>query len=145
MHTHETALTHITEAIQATGVVPGAAAEYDLDSIADELYAAAGSTWNLEDLDTGIFWWVVQRHARDEEPAETTADAPEAPSQGTDEIASALADAADKVGNARESLKAAESARDQLLARTHRTGAYTITELARMSGLTRGRVSQIIS
>lgn len=131
MHTHQDAIAHITEAIEATGVVQDAAAEYDLDGIADKLYTAAGGTWDLDGLDTGIFWWVVHRHARDEKPR--------------DEVSSSLAQAAEKVANARQSLKAAEAARDLLLTCTYHTGTYTITELARMSGLTRARVSQILS
>ena len=58
MHTKSDALAHITEAIQATGVVEDAAAEYDLDSIANEAYKAAGGTWDLTNLDTGTFWWM---------------------------------------------------------------------------------------
>ena len=145
MHTNQDALAHITEAIEATGVIEEAAAEYDLDGIADELYTAAGDTWNIEDLDTGVFWWVVQRHARDEEPDEPAPEAPEGPSPATDEVASSLAQAAEQVANARESLKAAEADRDQLLARTHRTGAYTKADLARITRLTRARVTQILS
>ena len=37
MHTQSDAVAHITEAIEATGVVEDAAAEYDLDAIADVL------------------------------------------------------------------------------------------------------------
>ena len=73
MRTHEDALAHITEAIEATGVVEDATAEYDLDAIADDLYSAAGGTWQIDDLDTGVFWWVVQRHARDDDEATTPA------------------------------------------------------------------------
>ena len=145
MHTQSDALAHITEAIQATGVVEDAAAEYDLDSIANEAYKAAGYTWDLTDLDTGKFWWIVQRHAlNNEEPAMPPAE-PDTPTPASDEIANTLADAAARVTDARDSLKAAESARDELLTRAHHTGAYTITELAGITGLTRGRVSQILS
>lgn len=145
MHTKTDALAHITEAIEATGVVEDAATEYNLDGIADEAYKAAGETWDLTDLDTGQFWWIVQRHALDVDTAETVPAHPEAPSPASDEIASALAGAGAHVASTREDLKAAESARDQLLKRAHRTGAYKITELADMAGLTRGRVSQILS
>ena len=145
MHTQSDALAHITEAIQATGVIPDAAAEYDLDSIAYDLHTAAGETWDLENLDTGIFWWIVQRHAlTTEEPPVAPAE-PNTPTPASDEIANTLADAAAQVADTRGALKAAEATRDQLLARAHRTGAYTITDLAGIAGLTRGRVSQILS
>lgn len=142
MHTQPDAVAHITEAIEATGVVQDAAAEYDLDAIADELYTAAGG-WNIDDLDTGIFWAAVQRHTLDNDQ-----DAPAAPagmSADTDMILNGLAYAAERVAAAREDVRAAESARDELLTRAHHTGAYTITELAGITGLTRGRVSQILS
>lgn len=145
MHTKTDALAHITEAIEATGVVEDAAAEYNLDGIADEAYKAAGGTWNLQDLDTSKFWWIVQRQALNDEDREAAPTEPETPSPASDEIANALAAAAERVTDARDSLKAAETARDQLLRRTHRTGAYKITELAGMAGLTRARVSQILS
>lgn len=145
MHTKSDALAHITEAIQATGVVEDAAAEYDLDSIANEAYKAAGDTWDLTNLDTSTFWWIVQRHAlTTEEPAVATAE-PDTPTPASDEIANTLADAAARVTDTRGALKAAEAARDELLTRAHHTGAYTITELAGITGLTRGRVSQILS
>lgn len=145
MHTQSDAVAHITEAIEATGVVEDAAAEYDLDGIADEAYKAAGYTWDLTDLDTGKFWWIVQRHALNDEESVAAPTEPDSPSPASDEIANTLAEAAAQVADARDSLKAAESARDELLARAHRTGAYKITELADMAGLTRARVSQILS
>lgn len=144
MHTKTDALAHITEAIEATGVVEDAAAEYDLDGIADDAYKASGDAWDLTNLDTGTFWWIVQRHALNVEERDAAPE-PDAPSPASDEIANALAAAAERVTDARDSLKAAETARDQMLRRTHRTGAYKITELADMAGLTRGRVSQIVS
>lgn len=145
MHTHSSAIDHITEAIEATGVVEDAAAEFDLAGIADEAYKAAGETWDLTDLDTGTFWWIVQRHALNDEERDATPAEPDAPSPASDEIASALADAAEQVTAARAALKTAETARDQLLIRTARTGAYTQAELARMAGITRGRVGQILT
>lgn len=142
MHTHEAALAYITEAIEATGVVTDAAAEYDLDGIADELYTAA-SGWNIDDLDTGIFWAAVERHTLDGDqdeapvPAEVSAD--------TDMILNELAYAAERVAAAREDVRAAEAARDELLIRAARTGVATQSRLAQLAGLTRARVHQIIN
>ena len=143
MRTHEDALAHITEAIEATGVVENAAAEYDLDAIADDLYSAAGGTWQIDDLDTGIFWWVVQRHARDDD--KTTTPAPQDVSAGTDEILSALTDAGERVSQVREDLRAAEAERDALVVRAARTGAATQAQIARLAGVTRARAGQIIN
>lgn len=141
MHTKSDALAHITEAIEATGVVENASAEYDLDGIADELHTAAGG-WDLTDLDTGVFWWVVQRYTR------TTEDDTPAPTEipaGTDELINALTEAGQKVAQARENLQAAESARNELLTRAAHTGTLNQSKLAQLAGLTRGRVSQILS
>lgn len=141
MHTQPDAVAHITEAIEATGVVQDAAAEYDLDAIADELYTAAGG-WNIDDLDTGIFWAAVQRHTLDNDQ-----DAPAAPagmSADTDMILNGLAYAAERVAAAREDVRAAESARDELLIRAARTGTLNQSRLAQLAGVTRGRAHQII-
>lgn len=142
MHTKSDALAHITEAIQATGVVPGAAAEYDLDAIADELHTAAGG-WNFNDLDTGIFWAAVERHTLDGD--QDKAPAPADVSADTDMILSDLAYAAEQVTQAREDVRAAEAARDALLTRAAHTGAATQSELAQLAGVTRARVHQIIN
>ena len=131
MHTHETALAHITEAIEATWVIPDASAEYDLDAIADELHTAAGG-WDLTGLDTETVWTAIQRHALHD-------------SQDTDSILTDLAYAAEQVTNAREALRAAEAARDELLTHAAHTGVATQSRLAQLAGLTRGRVSQIIN
>lgn len=141
MHTQSDAVAHITEAIEATGVVQDAATEYDLDSIADELYTAAGG-WDLTDLDTGIFWWCVQRHARD---TEDDTPAPTEISADTDELLNALTEAGEKVAQAREDLRAAESARDELLIRAAHTGTLSQSRLAQLAGVTRGRAHQIIN
>lgn len=85
MHTQSDAIAHMTEATEATGVIPNASAEHD------------------------------------------------------------LAYAAEQVAQAREDLRAAEAARDELLTRAARTGTFTQSRLARAAGLTRGRVSQILS
>ena len=85
MHTQSDAIAHITEAIEATGVVPNASAEHD------------------------------------------------------------LAYAAERVAQAREDLRAAEAARDELLTRAAHTGVATQSRLAQIAGLTRGRVHQIIN
>lgn len=139
MHTQSDALAHITEAIEATGVIPDASAEYALDAIADELHTAAGG-WDLTDLDTGIFWAAIQRHAlhdgQDKAPVEVSAD--------TDMILNDLAYAAERVTQAREDLRAAEAARDALITRAAHTGAATQSELAQLTGVTRARVNQII-
>ena len=145
MHTQSDAVAHITEAIEATGVVEDAAAEYDLDAIAQALYIAAGRSWDITDVDASVFWWCVQRHALNDAERDAAPEHPEDGSDATDQTASALAEAAERVAAARQALKAAESERDQLLIRTHRTGAYKVTELADMAGLTRARVSQIVS
>lgn len=141
MHTQSDALAHITEAIEATGMVENASAEYDLDGIADELHTAAGG-WDLTDLDTGVFWWVVQRHARtieDDTPSST-----EIPAD-TDELLNTLTEAGQTVAQARENLRAAESVRDELLAHAAHTSTLPQSKLAQLAGLTRGRVSQIIN
>ena len=85
MHTQSDAIAHITEATEATGVVPNASAEHD------------------------------------------------------------LAYAAERVAQAREDLRAAEAARDELLTRAAHTGTFTQSRLAQIAGITRGRVSQILS
>lgn len=131
MHTHETALAYITEAIEATGVIPDAAADYDLDAIADELHTATGG-WDLTNLDTETFWAAIQRHALHA-------------GQDTDDILTDLAYAAEQVTTAREALRAAEAARDELLTRAAHTGTLTQSRLARAAGLTRARVHQIIN
>lgn len=140
MHTQSDALAHITEAIEATGVIPDAAADYDLDAIANELHTAAGG-WDLTDLDAEILWWVVQRHAlhdgQDKAPVEVSAD--------TDMILNDLEYAAEQVTQAREDIRAAEAARDALLTRAAHTGAATQSELAQLAGVTRARVNQIIN
>ena len=144
MHTKSDALAYITEAIEATGVVEDAAAEYDLDGIADDLHTAAGG-WDittLTDLDTVVFWWVVQRHARatDDDtpaPAEIPAD--------TDGLLRALADAGEKVSQARGGLRAAEAERDALLIHAAHTGVLNQSQLAELAGVTRGRAHQIIN
>ena len=140
MHTKSDALAYITEAIEATGVIPNAATEYDLDGIADELHTAAGG-WDLTDLDTETFWAAIQRYelhdGQDEAPAEVSAD--------TDIILNDLAYAAERVAQAREDVRAAEAARDELLIRAAHTGTLTQSRLARAAGLTRGRVSQVLS
>jgi len=142
MHTQSDAIAHITEAIEATGVIPDASAEYDIDAIADELHTATGG-WDLTDLDAEILWWVVQRHARhalhdgqDKAPVEVSAD--------TDTILNDLEYAAEQVTQAREDIRAAEAARDTLLTRAAHTGAATQSELAQLAGVTRARVNQII-
>lgn len=131
MHTKSDALAHITEAIEATGVVENASAEYDLDAIADELHTAAGG-WNLVGLDTETIWTAIQRHELHD-------------SQDTDSILIDLAYAAEQVTTTREALRAAEAARDALLTRATHTGAATQSELAQLAGVTRGRVHQIIN
>lgn len=140
MHTQSDALAHITEAIEATGVIPDASAEYDLDGIADELHTAAGG-WDLTDLDTETFWAAIQRHelddGQDEAPAEVSAD--------TDIILNDLAYAAERVAQAREDVRAAEAARDALLIRAAHTGALNQSRLAQLAGVTRGRAHQIIN
>lgn len=142
MHTKSDALAHITEAIEATGVVEDAATEYDLHAIADELYTAA-SGWNIDDLDTGIFWAAVERHTLDGD--QDKAPAPAEVSADTDMILNDLAYAAERVAQAREDLRAAEAARDEILIRAARTSTLTQSQLARSAVLTRGRVSQILS
>lgn len=141
MHTQSDALAYITEAIEATGVVKDAAAEYDLDGLADKLYAAAGG-WDLTDLDTGIFWWVVQRHTRDAEAAST---APAEIPAGTDELIRALTEAGQSVAQARKNLRAAESVRDELLIRAAHTETLNQSRLAELAGITRARAHQIIN
>ena len=37
--------------------------EFDIDAIADAAYDAAGGTWDITNLDTAIFWGLVQEHA----------------------------------------------------------------------------------
>lgn len=142
MHTRSDAIDHITTSIKATGVVPDAAAESARDGIADALYTACGDTWAVEGAYSSLFWWLVESHARSGAVAET---APEAPAAATDALASALIEAVERVERVREDLRAAESARDELLTCTHRAGAYSITELGRLAGLSRGRVSQVLS
>lgn len=39
-------------------------AEFDIDAITDAAYDAAGGTWDVSELDTEIFWGIVQEHAR---------------------------------------------------------------------------------
>ena len=131
MHTHETALAYITEAIEATGVIPDAAAEYDLDAITDELHTAAGG-WNLVGLDTETVWTAIQRHALHD-------------SQDTDSILTDLAYAAEQVTTTREALRAAEAARDELLTRAAHAGIASQSRLAQIAGITRGRANQIIN
>lgn len=143
MHTKSDTIAHITEAIQATGVIPDASAEYDIDAIADELHTAARG-WDLADLDTWVFWSAIQRHSRhalhdgqNKASVEVSAD--------TDIILNDLAYAAERVTQAREDTRAAESARDALLTRAAHTGAATQSELAQLAGVTRARVNQIIN
>ena len=140
MHTQSDAIAHITEAIEATGVIPDAAADYDLDAIANELHTAAGG-WDLTDLDTWVLWAAIQRHAlhdgQDKAPVEVSAD--------TDIILNDLAYAAEQITQAREDIRAAEAARDALLTRAAHTGAATQSELAQLAGVTRARVNQIIN
>lgn len=139
MHTKTDAIAHITEAIEATGVIPDAAADYDLDAIADELHTATGG-WDLTDLDTEIFWAAIQHHAlhdgQDKAPAEVSED--------TDIILNYLEYAAEQVTQAREDIRVAEAARDALLTHAAHTGAATQSELAQLAGVTRARVNQII-
>ena len=85
MHTQSDAIAHMTEATEATGVIPNASAEHD------------------------------------------------------------LAYAAEQVTQAREDLRAAEAARDELLTRAAHTGVATQSRLAQLAGLTRARVHQIIN
>lgn len=141
MHNQSDALAHITEAIEATGVVQDAATEYDLHAIADELYTAAGG-WNLDDLDTGIFWAAAERHTLDGD--QDKAPAPAEISADTDTILNDLAYAAERVAAAREDVRAAETARDELLIRAARTGVTSQSQLAQLAGVTRGRAHQII-
>lgn len=56
-----------------------------------------------------------------------------------------LAYAAERVAQAREDLRAAEAARDELLTRAAHTGTLTQSRLAQLAGVTRARVSQIIN
>ena len=139
MHTQSDALAHITEAIEATRVIPDASAEYDLDAIADELHTAARG-WDLTDLDTGIFWAAIQRHALHDSQNK----APVEVSEDTDMILNDLEYAAEQVTQAREDMRAAEAARDALITRAAHTGAATQSELAQLAGVTRARVNQII-
>ena len=140
MHTHETALAYITEAIEGTGVIPDASAEYDLDAITDELHTAAGG-WDLTDLDTETFWAAIQRHELHDRQGE----APVEVSARTDIILNNLAFASEQVAQAREDLRVAEAARDELLTRAAHTGVATQSRLAQLAGLTRARVHQIIN
>lgn len=41
-------------------------ADFDIDSIAADLYAAAGGTWDIAHLDYDLFWGSVQQHVKDD-------------------------------------------------------------------------------
>ena len=53
----------VVAAIEATGVVPNAWDEYDVDAIVDEAYGATESGYALR-VDRADFWQIVERNAR---------------------------------------------------------------------------------
>ena len=61
MFTRTTATDAIETAIENGGAAT--AAEFDVDAIADDIYEATG-TWNVDDIDAGDFWTIVEKHAK---------------------------------------------------------------------------------
>lgn len=64
MQTRTDAITYLTTAIENGGAVQDAAAEYDLDAIASDLYDAAGS-WDFDIVPADTFWSTVATHAKE--------------------------------------------------------------------------------
>lgn len=65
MHTKAEALEYIATSIAGPSGETNPD-DFNTDAIADDLYAAAGGTWDLSLLDPDLFWQSVERHAKEE-------------------------------------------------------------------------------
>lgn len=143
MHTRQNAEAYIIEAIEH-GDVEDAAAEYEIEAIADDLYEATG-TWYMGGLDDELFWWTIQRHAKNTEAQEAAGERPTSVGYKTDRIACGIIDTREKIRGVRMDLDALESESDQLIVRAYRTGAFTQKRLAELAGISQQRVAQILA
>ena len=65
MHTRTEALDYIATCIAGPSSETNPE-DFDTNAIADDLYAAAGGTWDISLLDPELFWQSVERHAKEE-------------------------------------------------------------------------------
>lgn len=65
MATRTEALDHIATSIAGPSNET-APDDFNTDAIADDLYAAAGGTWDISHLDHDVFWQSVERHAKEQ-------------------------------------------------------------------------------
>lgn len=143
MYTRKDAEAYIIEAIE-NGPTVDAASEYDVETIASELFDLQGS-WGLDLVDEDIFWWTVQRHSFDKDEREAAGERPSTIGYRADQIAGDLIRAGEDAREAREASAEKASERDALIIRAHRTGAFTQTQLAEMAGVNQQRISQLLA
>lgn len=62
-HSIQDAVAYITTALEAGPGVDNAAAEFDLEAIASDLYDVAGS-YDVDTVDAETFWSIIERHVR---------------------------------------------------------------------------------
>lgn len=111
--------------------------EHNIPAILDALYRENGGTWDLTDFNTERFWEIVAADGQVQPTTEMPVDAT------ADLIYSRLAEASQRVEDARLDLDRITSERDALIIRARKAGAGA-TELTRLTGMSRGRIYQLL-